>query len=106
MDEILIDLDERALASMKQQFHAACSQRSARVVRQNARPLQDGDLVLEIHDGVGPLQQQARGPYRVVGLKPNDSVLLQIGSVIGKSALQFTRHASRLILYHHKYGLA
>ncbi len=105
LEELLGDLDEQALASMKRQFRDECSNRTAKLARQNPRPLQIGDLVLEIHEGAGPLQHQARGPYKVVGFAAPASVQLQTGAVIGKSALTFSRHASRLILYHHKHGL-
>ncbi len=105
LEEMLGDLDEQALASMQRQFRDECSNRTAKLARQSPRPLQIGDLVLEIHEGAGPLQHQARGPYKVVALRPPASVLLQTGAVIGKSALTFSRHASRLILYHHKHGL-
>ena len=104
--ERLLDLDGQTLLAMKRQFQASCSSRAARVARRNARPLAIGDLVLELHNGAGPLQHQAHGPYRVIGLGPNDTVQLQTGSVIGKSALEFPRHASRLVLYHHKMELA
>ena len=95
LTETLEDLDERALASMLQQFHASCAIRAARVAGK-----------LELHNAAGPLQHQARGPHRVVRIDPQDSIILQTGAVIGKAAVFFQRHASRLELYHHKLSLA
>ncbi len=102
LQELLYDLDEQALASMQQQFRTAFDQRAAHAARQNKRDIRLGDLVLELHDGAGVLQHQARGPFKVVALGPHDTVTLETGSVIGKDAVTFARHASRLLLYHHK----
>ena len=91
---------------MQQQFRASCAVRAACVASKNPRPLEVGDLVLELHDAAGPLQHQACGPYRVVRIDPQDSVILQTGAVIGKAAVLFQRHASRLVLFYHKLSLA
>ena len=96
----LTHLDEQALQGIHHQFksnHAALQRRRAAYQRGQPK-LTVGDLVLELDETAGSLNAQARGPYRVIGLKEH-SALLQTQDTKFKERISFERHISRLAIY-------
>jgi hypothetical protein len=102
----LVHLDEQALLGIHRQFHdnhAALKRRRAASRHRQPR-LTVGDLVLELDETAGSLNAQARGPYRIVGLKEH-SATLQTQDTKFKERKTFERHKSRLAIYYDRSSL-
>lgn len=106
MDQLrftLSHLDDATLHNLRSQFAAnfKAYRSRAQLLRQAAQPpLKPGDLALEMRESTAALDLPATGPYQVVSIDPNGTVVLQSGATEFRDAAQFKRHVSNLARYY------
>ena len=100
LQDLLRDLDRRALANIRQQTFKTVQAYNAKRQQRPSRPLRVGDMVLELIKTPGTLTAKALGPFKVVSFTPSgDSAIISTSPNRYRAAQTYVRHVSRLSLY-------
>lgn len=105
MQRQMAAMDQEVFSRIRQQFvvNAAAWPRRGANLKRAGLALKVGDFALEVISGpVASFHDNVKGPFRVLQVCPDGTVLLSSGSTQFKDAVTFKRHITNLAVYYDK----